>query len=371
MSAELPGPQDPGDADGRRRIGEIFVELGFITGPQLDAALEVQREKGGRIGEILVAQGSLTRLDLASALAEHWEPHRFASPETGQGRGRATSLVGQGHAGVSELERRVQSVEERLGAVEGSNARGAFIPRRRGGGELQERLAHVEQLRAGLSALNLRVASLEQGLDQLHAGREADGIATGARIGAVEEAFEKRLEWVESRQDGVAGLEEGLDALDLRLKAFEASALSKATELAERLHAREEEAAALREEVAALRRAVEAGSAGAEETASSLKLETASLAARIDELRGLRSGDSQELRRTAEQLSARIDELASTLEARQSRQEERAAATEQALSAGLGAVRAAVEALEREQPGKKGKKKHRKGWDAPAPPDRD
>ena len=28
-----------------------------------------------RIGEILVDQGCLTRIDLASALAEHWEPY--------------------------------------------------------------------------------------------------------------------------------------------------------------------------------------------------------------------------------------------------------------------------------------------------------
>ena len=38
----------------------------------------MQRTTGGRIGEILVDQGSLTRIDLASALAEHWEPHAYA-----------------------------------------------------------------------------------------------------------------------------------------------------------------------------------------------------------------------------------------------------------------------------------------------------
>ena len=46
------------DDDGRRRIGEIFVELGFISGTQLEAALEVQRAKGGRIGEMKIGRAS-------------------------------------------------------------------------------------------------------------------------------------------------------------------------------------------------------------------------------------------------------------------------------------------------------------------------
>ena len=65
-------PLTPAEVHIRRPIGEIFVELGFISSDQLDAALDAQRETGARIGEILVEQGSLTRLDLASALAEQW-----------------------------------------------------------------------------------------------------------------------------------------------------------------------------------------------------------------------------------------------------------------------------------------------------------
>src|SRR6478735_9631188 len=67
-----------GTDDARRPIGEIFVELGFVSRSELQSALDVQRTMGGRIGEILVEQGSLSRIDLASALAEHWEPHPYA-----------------------------------------------------------------------------------------------------------------------------------------------------------------------------------------------------------------------------------------------------------------------------------------------------
>jgi hypothetical protein len=57
----------------RRPIGQIFVDLGFITPDDREAALAVQRESGGLLGEILITQGKLTRLELANALSEHWE----------------------------------------------------------------------------------------------------------------------------------------------------------------------------------------------------------------------------------------------------------------------------------------------------------
>jgi chromosome segregation ATPase len=334
------------DDDGRRRIGEIFVELGFISGTQLEAALEVQRAKGGRIGEILVAQGSLSRLDLASALAEHWEPQRFPLTETRLRRSRVTSLVGSSQDGGAALEPRTGSLEA-----------------------LHEKLAGLDELGVDLAALNRRVASLEQGLDRLDAAAPTDAIAAGGHITAVDEAFEKRLEQVEGRQDGLAALEEGMEGLALRLEALETGVLAKATDFAERLRAHEEESAALREEVASLRRAVEEGKAGAEESTSSLKLEAGSLAARIDELRDLRAGSSQELQSANEQLSARIEELTRRVDAQQARQVEHVAATEQARLDGLAAVRATVEALARERLEKKDKKKKRKGENGAAPPE--
>ena len=75
-------PLTPAEVQLRRPIGEIFVELGFVTNDQLDAALVVQRETGARIGEVLVEQGSLSRLDLASALAEQWSALQKLRPPT-------------------------------------------------------------------------------------------------------------------------------------------------------------------------------------------------------------------------------------------------------------------------------------------------
>jgi hypothetical protein len=52
----------------RRPLGEILVEQALVTDDELDRALQAQRESGDKLGEILVAQGSITRLQLGGAL---------------------------------------------------------------------------------------------------------------------------------------------------------------------------------------------------------------------------------------------------------------------------------------------------------------
>ena len=83
----------PADVRLRRPIGEIFVELGFITQGQLEGALAAQKATGARIGEILVEQGILTRLDLASALAEHWESGQPAASVAGPSPGNGAPVT--------------------------------------------------------------------------------------------------------------------------------------------------------------------------------------------------------------------------------------------------------------------------------------
>jgi hypothetical protein len=61
---------DPATSESWRRLGDIFVERGFVTPEQLEQALARQRETGERVGEALVAQGSISKFELAGALAE-------------------------------------------------------------------------------------------------------------------------------------------------------------------------------------------------------------------------------------------------------------------------------------------------------------
>lgn len=145
--------------DERRRIGEIFIDLGFVSREQLDRALEVQRRTGARIGEILVQQGALSRMDLASALAEHWEPQRFGGRTP-----RPVSLAGASRVVADRREPALPvDVERRLTSIDAHER------------EADRRLVDVEQAlvtlreqlqaaRAEASDLAYRVTELEERL---------------------------------------------------------------------------------------------------------------------------------------------------------------------------------------------------------------
>ena len=129
----------------RRPIGQIFVDLGFITPDDREAALTVQRENGGLLGEILITQGKITRLELANALSEHWESATGASDTTAN---RGPSLID------------VPRGDESSRRVEPSDA----AELRRLLAELEAaRVAAVQAAEAGLKAIDEALAALDRG----------------------------------------------------------------------------------------------------------------------------------------------------------------------------------------------------------------
>ena len=54
------------------RLGAVLVEKNLITDEQLERALVMQEESGKRLGEILVAEFGVSRLDVAGVLSEQW-----------------------------------------------------------------------------------------------------------------------------------------------------------------------------------------------------------------------------------------------------------------------------------------------------------
>ncbi|MCX7822287.1 MAG: glycosyltransferase [Syntrophobacterales bacterium] len=54
-------------------LGQILLRRGLITEGQLDEALRIQRERGGRLGWIILTQGWISRLELFKALSEHFK----------------------------------------------------------------------------------------------------------------------------------------------------------------------------------------------------------------------------------------------------------------------------------------------------------
>ncbi|MBU1124551.1 MAG: hypothetical protein KKC84_00825 [Candidatus Omnitrophica bacterium] len=55
-----------------KQLGELLVERGIITPPQLEKALSTQGDKGGLIGEVLVDLGFAKEEDIAQALTAQY-----------------------------------------------------------------------------------------------------------------------------------------------------------------------------------------------------------------------------------------------------------------------------------------------------------
>ena len=68
-----------------RTIGDILLERGFVTSEKLEEAVKRQEHSGKPLGQILVEEGAISRLELASALAEQWSDIGSVSPEFGLG----------------------------------------------------------------------------------------------------------------------------------------------------------------------------------------------------------------------------------------------------------------------------------------------
>jgi type IV pilus assembly protein PilB len=55
-----------------KQLGELLIERGILTQPQLEKALLHQKERGGLIGEILVEMGFVKEEDIAQALTAQY-----------------------------------------------------------------------------------------------------------------------------------------------------------------------------------------------------------------------------------------------------------------------------------------------------------
>lgn len=53
-----------------KRLGEILMDNGVLKDSELKRALEIQKEEGGLLGQILVGKGFLTEEDVVVALAQ-------------------------------------------------------------------------------------------------------------------------------------------------------------------------------------------------------------------------------------------------------------------------------------------------------------
>ena len=116
----------------KRRLGDIFVERGLITGEQLGEALDQQRKTGDKLGEILVELGFITRVGLAGVISEQWDELRVSQSGRKKAETEARRAAGAGSsvvelalrdrlelltAELAERDRRIAQQDETIAAL--------------------------------------------------------------------------------------------------------------------------------------------------------------------------------------------------------------------------------------------------------------
>jgi hypothetical protein len=310
-----------------RPLAEILLEHGFVTQEQLDEAADVQDRTGKPLGQVLVEAGSLTRLELASALAEQWSnTETFLGPprpEDAPPPVLSTLPASQRPASPAppsdgKLDARLQTVESALQTLR------------------DRENTDVLRLQESVLEISRRVAAVEPALEELDR-RAQETVTSGqldeqvAQLGPRLDGFQSALAVGEARLDQLANafdaavarqdeanvaVTEALQALTGRVEATTGSLAELAArpaadpgvgarldDLAARLGTLADAA-----ELAQLRAAVtEVAARPAGDPAASARLDE--LAARVDELAARPAGDPQLAAAVAE-LSGKVDGLA-------------------------------------------------------------
>lgn len=100
----------------KRRLGDIFVERGIISEEQLREGLEQQRETGGKLGEVLVELGFITRVGLAGVISEQWDELRVSQSgrKTAETEARRAASKGSSVVEVVALRDRLEALTAEL-----------------------------------------------------------------------------------------------------------------------------------------------------------------------------------------------------------------------------------------------------------------
>jgi hypothetical protein len=376
-----------------RLIGGFFVEKGLVTQEQLELALLLQEQTGARLGEIIIGEFGVSRLELAGVLAEQWAEFERRSRLQPVGELSAADTVAVAGEGVIEpqLRRPIGDILVERGLVSAAQLERAFEVQRETGqllGEIlvvrgfisridlasalaehwstvrephpREPVEAPRELRRMLQDLEARVRAVER---SAAAGAWRDALsALSEEVSAAMTALERRLDQVtldETRQAGIAELRGRIDEIADRVSA--PAAMDAVVERLAALEARMADATPIdeiREEV----RRIAASSADDRASLEQALLarvdeftamsgphdDVAEVRGRLDELAARPVAD-EELRarvdalerRAASELSdagsaARLDELAARLAAA-------AAGAEQSLRADLDRLAATVE----------------------------
>ena len=227
--------QGPGAGEARRPIGEIFVELGFVSRAELESALEVQRTAGGRIGEILVEQGQ------------------------------------------PDAHRSCERARRALGAA--PVRRGRREPR----GVAAWHLRSATEQTVALESIDRTVTELGRSLAGLSSDRAADALAVGARFASAEAAIAELEARLQAQLDEAAASQRRFEEAQEELHVETGSLAGRLDELFGLRHADAQVARVANERLAA-RFDELAASQSDEESLVRLEAEVAELTRRIEQI---------------------------------------------------------------------------------------
>ena len=286
------------DGEAHLPVGDALLELGLVSRDQIDSAHEVQRETGERLGEILVGQGVISRLELADALSEHWSSLTKL---------RAPGALDAPVEAAAPAQIPAGELEALAGAVEGVVARleASIADRDR------ELTGHFERLSSRFDEVALLHQQAEARLEAVVAAQEVVGVS---RVPAGEsEELTGQFERLSSRLDEfVGGRDRELAGQFERLSArVEELVGGDDPELVARLEgfsSRFDALALLHEQTEARFEAIVAAQEAGASGGSAAQLEA--LAGHIARLEERVAGRDRELATQFERLSERLDELA-------------------------------------------------------------
>ena len=176
-----------------RLIGALFVERGLVSESQIRVALELQRETGQQLGQILVERYGVSRKELASVVAEQWAKlGGSAGPEDNASWRRLGEIfVERGFVSQEELEQaleRQRQTGERLG--EALVAQGV-ISKFELAGALAEQMATLgEEEKAAAAAAEQPQATVHQ----LPRPNGQEEVVFGAVMGGAAESVDQQQE---------------------------------------------------------------------------------------------------------------------------------------------------------------------------------
>jgi chromosome segregation ATPase len=389
VSDEWRGPGSPDQtmtptSVSKRPIGEIFIERGLVTDEQLADALDQQKKTGTRLGEILVASGKLSRLELASALADQWAsfqklrpPDESSAPPANGGVSPTPEVVAQPvtHVVSSELGNQVDALAARVDELAAGQV--DWKPQIEQTEELlRARLEQLEELvgrqtEAGADHLRDELAALAERIEAIPAPTDEWRL----ELGQVAENLRTRIERVEqvSAAEQLAALRTAFDGLVERVDSLPAPSeewRDATVELAGRIDSLAASSEGWRDAIAEVSNRIDSLPAPSEDWRDAIaelssRIESlpapsdewrdaiGSIEARIAELGPASGGAGEDVRVGLDALAARVDalpvdawraelaEVAENLRTRLERVEQRPSGSEE-----LGGLRAELKDLE-------------------------